>query len=173
MNQLLKHIQKLDKEWSQTVRIVDQKGVLRNASAIFAHSGDSWFMPPIFGLLWIFGNDFWSIWGKIMLLSILGVGAVVQIIKWSFRRKRPDGNWGNMVRKSDPHSFPSGHAAKAGLLMGLGLFLGPEAVRVGVCIYSPLMAFARTQMGVHYLSDVIAGFILGILSALLIITKLL
>ena len=30
-------------------------------------------------------------------------------------------------------------------------------------VYSPLMAIARISMGVHYLSDVIAGFLLGML----------
>jgi len=162
----------LDQRWSQAIRIVDQKGKLRTLSAVLAHSGDSWLLPPIFALLWIFGNEHWSYWGKILLLSILALGVVVQIIKWSFRRKRPAGDWGNLVRKTDPHSFPSGHAAKAGLLLGLGLYLGPDFIRIGVCFYSPLMAFARTQMGIHYISDVIAGFGLGTLTSLIIILNM-
>jgi len=165
-------IKELDRKWSDTISIVDRKGRLRVYAALLAHSGDSWLLPPVFALLWIFGNEYWAHWGKVLFLSIMAVGVVVQIIKWTFRRKRPDGNWGNLVRKTDPHSFPSGHAAKAGLLLGLGLYLGPDCIRIGVCIYSPLMALARTQMGIHYLSDVIAGFGLGIISAIIIVLSI-
>ena len=159
----------LDHKWTAKIRIADRKGKLRSYAAVIAHSGDSWVLPPILVFLWIFGNEYWADWGRVLFLSILAVGAVVQIVKWSFRRQRPVGEWGNLVRKTDPHSFPSGHAAKAGLLLGLGLYLGPDCFRISVCIYSPLMAFARTQMGIHYLSDVIAGFGLGILSSMIII----
>ena len=167
-----KQLKEMDRKWSQSIRIADQSGKLRTLAALLAHSGDSWLLPPIFALLWIFGNEYWAFWGKILLLSILALGAVVQIIKWGIRRKRPEGDWGNLVRKTDPHSFPSGHAAKAGLLLGLGLYLGPDYIRIGVCVYSPLMAFARTQMGIHYLSDVIAGFGLGTLTSIIIILNI-
>ncbi|MBU1065437.1 phosphatase PAP2 family protein [bacterium] len=162
-------LKELDYRWTTKIRIADRRGKLRSYAAALAYSGDSWLLPPVFALLWIFGNEYWAYRGKVLLLSTLAVGGLVQIIKWSVRRKRPAGEWGNLVRKTDPYSFPSGHAAKAGLLLGLGLYLGPEYIRIGVCIYSPLMAFARTQMGIHYLSDVIAGFGLGILSSIIII----
>jgi len=169
MLNLRTQLKELDYRWTAKIRIVDRKGKLRAYAALLAHSGDSWVLPPVLILLWIFGNVYWAYWGKVLLLSILGLGAGVQIIKWSFRRQRPAGDWGNLVRKTDPYSFPSGHAAKAGLLLGLGLYLGPDYFRVGICFYSPLMAFARTQMGIHYLSDVVAGFCLGILSSIVIV----
>jgi undecaprenyl-diphosphatase len=34
-------------------------------------------------------------------------------------------------------------------------------------VWAPLVALARVSMGVHYLSDVVAGAILGIIVALL------
>ncbi len=158
-------LKEYDHRWSEKVRIVDRKGKLRTLAVLFAHSGDSLFILPIFALFWWLGNAFWSYRGKVLLIAVLAIGAIVQVIKWTFRRKRPVGNWGGIVRKTDPHSFPSGHAAKAGLLLGLGLYLGPEFIRIAVLIYAPLMAFSRTQVGIHYLSDVIAGFTLGIISS--------
>ncbi|HJO32836.1 MAG TPA: phosphatase PAP2 family protein, partial [Anaerolineales bacterium] len=81
------------------------------------------------------------------------------------RRQRPAGDWGGFYRRTDPHSFPSGHAARAALLLGLALWLGPDWFRLAMLIYSPLMALARISMGVHYLSDVVAGYALGLLLA--------
>ena len=161
-------LNELDRTWSEKIRIIDERGLIRTIAVLLAHSGDSWFIFPVMALIWKFGNEFWSDWAKIIFLALLGVGAIIQVIKWTFRRKRPAGSWGSMVRKTDPHSFPSGHAAKAGLLLGLGLYLGPAAMRVVVLIYTPLMAFSRTQVGIHYLSDVIVGFLLGVLSSILI-----
>jgi len=165
-------LRQIDRDWTNRITIVDKRGKVRSLAALLARSGDSWIMMPVLGFIWWRGDNFWSYWGKIFFLSILITGAVVQIIKWSIRRERPVGSWGGLVRKTDPHSFPSGHAAKAGLLLGLGLYLGPDVFRYGVLIYAPLMAFARTQMGIHYISDVIAGFGLGIFMSIIIILRL-
>ncbi|RKY58183.1 MAG: hypothetical protein DRP96_08840 [Candidatus Neomarinimicrobiota bacterium] len=45
----------------------------------------------ILPVLWIFGNNFRSDWGRFLMLSFPGLGVVIQIIKWNFRRKSPDG----------------------------------------------------------------------------------
>ena len=96
---------------------------------------------------------------------MLGTGLIVLALKFAIRRQRPAGNWGGLYRKTDPHSFPSGHAARAALLLGLGLWLGPDWFQLAMLIYSPLMALARISMGLHYLSDVVAGYVLGLLLA--------
>ena len=84
-------------------------------------------------------------------------------LKYAIRRQRPSGDWGNFYRKTDPNSFPSGHAARAGVLLGMILWLGPDWIQVTMIIYSPLMALARISMGLHYISDVLAGFGLGLM----------
>jgi undecaprenyl-diphosphatase len=86
-------------------------------------------------------------------------------LKLLLRRSRPAGEWGAIYRKTDPHSFPSGHATRAALLLGLGYVLGPPWFAVLMLLYSPAMALARIAMGVHYLSDVLAGYALGLLLA--------
>ena len=65
--------------------------------------------------------------------------------------------------KSWTAGFPSGHAARAGVLLGMILWLGPDWIRATMIVYSPLMALARISMGLHYLSDVLAGFGLGLI----------
>ncbi|HSK66925.1 MAG TPA: phosphatase PAP2 family protein, partial [Anaerolineales bacterium] len=65
------------------------------------------------------------------------------------------------------HSFPSGHAARAFLIAVIGSALGPAWLGILLWIWAPLVALARVAMGVHYLSDVIAGAMLGILIAVI------
>jgi len=40
-------------------------------------------------------------------------------------------------------------------------------VAVALWVWAPLVALARVAMGVHYLSDIVAGAILGVIVALL------
>jgi membrane-associated phospholipid phosphatase len=84
-------------------------------------------------------------------------------IKFSVRRRRPEGSWGGIYRSTDPHSFPSGHATRASMLAVLSIALVPPWLALLVVIWAPLVSFARVAMGVHYLSDVLAGIALGVL----------
>jgi undecaprenyl-diphosphatase len=88
-------------------------------------------------------------------------------LKFVIRRRRPEGRWGSIYRNSDPHSFPSGHAARAFLIAVLAAGLGPAWAAIALWLWAPLVSIARVAMGVHYLSDVVAGLIVGILSGLL------
>jgi len=85
-------------------------------------------------------------------------------IKFLVRRKRPEGEWGGMYRKTDPHSFPSGHAARAILIAVLVTVLGPTWLIVVLWIWAPLVCLARVVMGVHYLTDILAGMLTGLLA---------
>ena len=60
--------------------------------------------------------------------GILILAALVLAIKFLVRRQRPEGEWGAIYRNTDPHSFPSGHAARAVLLAGLFWARGHPAV---------------------------------------------
>ena len=96
-----------------------------------------------------------------MLLSIIGLAVIVLAIKFTIRRRRPEGEWGGMYRSTDPHSFPSGHAARAILIAVLAIGLGPGWLAILLCVWAPLVALARVAMGLHYLSDIAAGAVLG------------
>ena len=60
-----------------------------------------------------------------VFLAIVGLAVLVMAIKFTIRRRRPDGEWGGLYRSTDPHSFPSGHAARAVLIAVLAIGLGP------------------------------------------------
>jgi undecaprenyl-diphosphatase len=151
----------LDARLSARMRVAERPGLLRSVAAVLAHSGDSWFWWAGLALLWWRGNAFWRPWALTVLLSIIALAVIVLAIKFSIRRRRPEGEWGAIYRNTDPHSFPSGHAARAILIAVLAIGLGPWWLAVVLCVWAPLVALARAAMGVHYLSDVAAGAVLG------------
>jgi undecaprenyl-diphosphatase len=151
----------LDARLSAQMRVAERPGLLRAVASIFAHSGDSWFWWAGLALLWWRGNSFWRPWALTVLLSIIALAVIVLAIKFSIRRRRPEGEWGAIYRTTDPHSFPSGHAARATLLAVLVISLGPWWLAALLCAWMPLVSLARVAMGVHYLSDVAAGILLG------------
>jgi len=158
-------ILELDARLSNQMRVAEKPGALRAIAVFFAHSGDSWFWAIGLIALWVSGNSFWKEWAVVQLGSISVLAALVLLIKFRVKRKRPEGEWGRIYRHSDPHSFPSGHAARAFLIAAIASGLGPAGLAFALWIWAPLVALARVSMGVHYLSDIVAGALLGILVA--------
>jgi undecaprenyl-diphosphatase len=162
----LRSIITIDAQLSNQMRVAEKPGALRAIAAFFAHSGDSWFWWAALFVLWFFSNSMWRRWDVVTFVGIAGLAAVVMIIKFSVRRRRPEGEWGSIYRNTDPHSFPSGHAARAFLIAVVASVLAPAWLAALLWIWAPLVSIARVAMGVHYLSDVVAGAVLGIVVAL-------
>ena len=156
-------ILELDARLSSQLRVADKPGFLRNVAVFFAHSGDSWFWVAALIIGWFFSNSNWQQWEVVEFFGILGLAGVVLAIKFLVRRERPAGEWGGIYRNTDPHSFPSGHAARAFMIAVVGSALAPPWLAAVLWIWAPLVALARVAMGVHYLSDIVAGAILGII----------
>jgi undecaprenyl-diphosphatase len=131
-------------------------------AALLAHSGDSWFWASGLAILWLVSNPFWRRLTAILLIAIVLQALIVFPLKMAIRRQRPAGEWGSFYRQFDPHSFPSGHAARAVLLMVLSIALGPAWFGWLIAIWAPVMALSRVMTGVHYISDVVGGMLLGL-----------
>jgi len=166
---MLQRIQDLDERFARSTQSQEQPGFIRALAIVLAHSGDSWFWILGLGLLWWFGDAYWKQLAVTMLIGILATALVVMVIKFTVKRSRPEGEWGRIYRSTDPHSFPSGHAARSAMLAVLALGLGPLWLGVSMLIWAPLVGLARAIMGVHYPSDIFAGMALGILLGLLIL----
>ena len=104
----------------------------------------------------------------ILWLLMLGIGASVQLGKRQFSRPRPPEMAYYAVTG---FSFPSGHSATAMTLYGLLGYWWIRRLRkmrsrnwVGVAAATLilLVGFSRMYLGVHYLSDVLGGYLLGI-----------
>jgi len=163
----LRRIINFDAQLSQKMRVAEKPGALRYVSIFFARSGDSWFWAIALIALWASGDSFWKKWAVLQFVGISVLAALVLSIKFLVRRRRPEGEWGGIYRNTDPHSFPSGHAARSFLIATVASGLGPVGLAIVLWIWAPLVALARVAMGVHYVSDVVAGAALGIVVALI------
>ncbi len=160
----LHRLLELDARTSARLRVAERPGLLRSCAAVLAHSGDSWFWWAGLALLWWLGNSFWRPWALTVLLSIICLAVIVLAIKFAIRRRRPEGEWGAFYRSTDPHSFPSGHAARVVLIAVLATGMGPWWLALVLWLWAPLVALARVAMGLHYLSDIVVGVLLGLLA---------
>jgi undecaprenyl-diphosphatase len=161
----LRPILEMDARLSDQMRVAEKPGALRAIAVFFAHSGDSWFWGLALIILWSAGSSFWRQWAVVQFVGVSLLAALVMVIKFIVRRRRPEGEWGGIYRSTDPHSFPSGHAARAFLIAVLATGLGPSWLAVVLWLWAPLVALARVAMGVHYVSDVVAGAALGVAAA--------
>lgn len=103
-----------------------------------------------------------------LVISLLGASLFSVLNKLIFQRLRPDG----AVLLEPSYSFPSGHATLSVAFYGfLGYLLIRSAkrwdTRIKLCFatigFVLLIGLSRIVLGVHYLSDVWAGYLVGLL----------
>jgi undecaprenyl-diphosphatase len=153
--------QEADARLSARLRVAEHPGSRRRLAALLAHSGDSWYWLAALALIWLAGDPAWRVFALQLGLGILTTAGVVMVIKLVVRRQRPAGEWGAFYRRTDPHSFPSGHAARMAMLAVAGFALGHPWFGLVLVVWAPLVGLARVAMGVHYVSDVVGGLLIG------------
>jgi membrane-associated phospholipid phosphatase len=98
----------------------------------------------------------------------MGGGALNSLLKAAVDRPRP--SLADPVAVAGGHSFPSGHAMSSTVVYGalLLVFLPVVARRArplligAVVVLVAGIGFSRLALGVHYISDVLGGFVLGL-----------
>jgi undecaprenyl-diphosphatase len=158
-----------DIEITNRLRLTNPKSRLKPFAIFLAHSGDSWFILLALFIVWLFSDGAWHRMTALMAAGSVGLALVVLVIKFTIKRRRPEGKWGAIYRNTDPHSFPSGHAARTALLAVIALAIGPLWFGLLLAIWAPLVSLARVWMGVHYLSDVVVGILLGVLAGIVVL----
>jgi len=110
----------------------------------------------------------------LIAVTIAGGQVVNTVLKNAFDRARPDATLHLVTVHST--SFPSGHAMAASIFyLTIGALLARAAKRRRIKIYfigcalglTCLVAFSRVYLGVHYPTDVLAGWAAGTAWALL------
>ena len=107
---------------------------------------------------------------RVLCALALAVGAeqvVVAALKGFLERPRPTGD--NAFAHAAGFSLPSGHAAASAALFGLLAWAVARSARpavsaavlAGACTFILLMGASRVVLGVHYPSDVLAGWLAG------------
>lgn len=133
--------------------------VLRTIS----RAGDGYFWLVMLAVALATGHNRAGVVG--LLAAALGLIASL-FLKHVCRRARPEGgvNWGRFLAP-DKYSFPSGHTTTAFSLATVTATHWP-AIAPALWVCAACIAVSRTLLGFHYLSDVIAGAGLGLLSGL-------
>ncbi len=114
-------------------------------------------------LLWY--KRYWA--AQILFLTCLGAVILNQGLKLVFVRPRPQ-LWPHLIVEHT-YSYPSGHALGSAVLYGfLAVLLAREYPRYRMGIYSiaillvAAIGLSRLFLGVHYPTDIIAGYAVGI-----------
>jgi undecaprenyl-diphosphatase len=165
----LRRLLELDAGLTKRLRLEPGQKGLWAFTAFLAHSGDSWFWALGLVLVWLATTGEWRYRAVVLAVGVVALALMVFAIKFSIKRRRPEGEWGAIYRKTDPHSFPSGHAARAIMLATAVCGLGPLWLAVVLLVWAPLVCLARVGMGLHYISDVLAGGVLGVAAGLVLL----
>jgi membrane-associated phospholipid phosphatase len=158
-----------DDQMAARIRLGENQILLRKFAAFFAHSGDSWFLLAGLFVLWIFSKGSTHKYAALFAGAIIIQASLVIGIKFLIKRRRPEGEWGSIYRNTDPNSFPSGHAVRVVMLALMAFGLNITPLQCVLMIWAPMVSFARIMLGVHYLTDVLAGWILGAVLAAIIL----
>ncbi|MDJ0381164.1 phosphatase PAP2 family protein [Streptomyces sp. G-G2] len=127
---------------------------------------DPWTMRALTALaclwLWRRGERVRAWW---CAAAVLVAAAVQQGLKAAVGRTRPV--WPDPVDSGHFAAYPSGHALTATVVCGLLLWLAPRSRAVRAAAWAAALVsvagvgFTRVYLGVHWLSDVAGGWLLG------------
>ena len=165
--------------WAEDSMAAWRQGPLQLAANLAASLGNGSVLIPVAGIsgLLLFTLKRYAL-VPLPALALIASTAMNQVVKCNFLRTRPSGDlWDSAITACDRYSFPSGHAmdtaAVYGTLALLAYQLAPRAVRgplAGILVAMSILAgLSRVALGVHWASDVAAGWLGGAAIAFLLI----
>ncbi|NLD36840.1 MAG: phosphatase PAP2 family protein [Desulfatiglans sp.] len=164
---LLQNDNYIDKVYLDLIFNLDEKRIFSTILPWISHSANGYYYPFI-PLILFFVDPANAL---SFLVSALFAFAIelpaYKIIKRCAKRFRPyevNKNIKNRIMPSERFSLPSGHTAAAWVIAILVALYYP-ILAIPVFIWATLVGISRVYLGVHYPTDILAGFILGTLSA--------
>jgi undecaprenyl-diphosphatase len=161
---------RLDQVGMQAIHAHDSPALTRVAFAL------SWIGSPA-TLVPVVGGAGILLWKRrlrrdavLLVAGMAGAAVLDTVLKLHFRRVRPDVPWAFVTEHS--FSFPSGHSAGAVVLYGVVTYLVWKHLRtawqrIGVVAAALLIVAgigaSRVYLGVHYPTDVAAGYLVGLM----------
>lgn len=103
-------------------------------------------------------------------ISVFIAGSTTRVLKEVVARSRPETVAEFLLYNVDSYAFPSGHTT---LAFAMAVILADKAEKPAVRVYlyslAVLVAMSRVYLGVHYVSDVVAGAVVGYVAALIVL----
>jgi len=125
--------------------------------------GDGWIWYSVGIALLLFGGDLRFIAFAASVSAEAASVALFRIVKDASKRKRPcqlEAHCWSKVLPPDQFSFPSGHSMSA-FAIALPLCIFYPQLQAGLLALSLSIAISRVILGMHFVSDVVVGSLLG------------
>lgn len=153
--------------WAERVQSDDVEDAIR-----YANRFGGGMNPPMVVLFFYFAGVAyrcrrWIAYALAMTLAGAGAGALVQLVKLTVGRARPELWLGAFQHvRNAASSFPSGHTVGAFAFAGVLMFLSPSrAVRAIAFVLAVAVGLSRILAFRHWTSDVVASAAAGMLAA--------
>lgn len=118
-------------------------------------------------VLYLFGDKKGKSIAKKMIVVLVVTTILTQLIKIIVMRPRPYIELSNLILLDlgTDYSFPSGHTSTS---TAMAYVLSCEYKRWILMLIPVIVGFSRLYIGVHYPSDVLGGFLLGLVIAYMV-----
>ncbi|MBR0472145.1 MAG: phosphatase PAP2 family protein [Methanosphaera sp.] len=157
-------LQSLDQFILEFINLSYHSMLLDNIVLLISYMGLIFFWILIALILYFCGNEKGKSVAKRMIIILILVTIVTQLLKIIIMRPRPYTVLSSLVvlaTESD-YSFPSGHTS---ISVSMIYLLAKNYDNYYLWIIPILVMLSRLYMGVHYPSDVLGGFLVGLLVA--------